>query len=136
MIVGDANDIFQSFANVYLVSFFGGDNKADIAKIEDETAPTMLKLIQNLYDQNQKLSKNSGYIVGKGLTYADIKFSLIYDWFRGKKEQTLNDFTQVKAEKIRSLTQLVDQYARSDKMRLFFRLVLSMANFTVFSDNR
>jgi hypothetical protein len=65
MIVGDANDIFQSFAKPYLAMYFGEDKKAEIAKIDD-------------------------------------------------------DFPQLKAhyEKIRSLPQLVVQYATSDKMRL------------------
>jgi glutathione S-transferase len=120
MIVEQATDILLAFGKVYQAIFMGEDRKAELVKVEDETALNMLKLIQNLYDHNQKLNENSGFLVGKSLTYADIKLVHAYDWFRSKKANVLNSLPQLKEhyEKIRSLPQLVDQYARSDKMRL------------------
>jgi glutathione S-transferase len=127
MIAEQVNDVLNSLVGVYrdaLTSPENEEKKNAQAKALNETAPASLKLIQNLYDQNQLQNENSGFLVGKSVSYADVKLVSVYDWLRSKKTDILNGLPQLKQhyEKIRALPQLKDHYAKSDSLKttIFF----------------
>ncbi len=73
--------------------------KAELEKkIAEEVWPNNLKIFEN------KLTQNNGWLVGDGMTWADLYFVLVLDWLREGKEATLASFPHCKAlaEKVTS----------------------------------
>jgi glutathione S-transferase len=102
--------------------FYGEDKKEKTEKLDKalaEQVPALLKLIQNLYEENQAATGNSGYLVGNGLTYADVALVNAYPWLSDKTEATFNALPHLKQhyEKIRNLPQLKSFYEQRAKVR-------------------
>ena len=81
-------------------------------RLNNEVIPHNMKLFES------KLAKtNSGYLIGKGLTWVDLYLSSILEWLGPNKEAVLNNFPHLKAsdEKIRSLPKIAEWISKRPK---------------------
>ena len=67
------------------------EKKAELEKkIAEEVWPNNLKIFE------AKLAKNNGWLVGNGMTWADMYFVSVLDWLREKKDEVLASFPHCK----------------------------------------
>ncbi len=81
-------------------------------RLNNEVIPNNMKLFES------KLAKtNSGYLIGKGLTWADLYLVCILEWLGPHKEAVLNNFSHLKAfeHKIRSLPKIAEWISKRPK---------------------
>jgi glutathione S-transferase len=92
--------------------------KDDLETGFSELVPAGLKLIVRLFEQNQRDTNNSGFLVGSELSYADVKLVNLYDWFGTRREEILDKVPSLKAhaERVRNSPQLKEYYEKSDKV--------------------
>ncbi len=93
------------------------EKQVELEKALNELVPVGLKFIERLFEQNQRDSANSGFLVGGQITYADVKLVNLYDWFNLKRQKILDQVPLLKAhaEAVRNSAQLKAHYERSDK---------------------
>jgi glutathione S-transferase len=121
MITEQVNDLLRLLMVPYNAIYFkkpGYELKqAELEKALSELVPAGLKFIERLFEQNQRESNNSGFLVGSEITYADVKLVNLYDWFNLKREEILDQVPLLKAhaEAVRNSAQLKAHYERSDK---------------------
>jgi glutathione S-transferase len=124
MICEQVMDLHLVFINIYSSLYYkraGHELKRiQLEKVLTETAPASLKLIEKLYEQNQAVTNNSGFLVGNKLTYGDIKLVNIYDWLLDRKDAILEQAPRLREhyDKIRSLPKLKEHYSKSDNLQL------------------
>jgi glutathione S-transferase len=87
-------DIFNALTDCYkAIKFKRADSelkRVELAKLLDETVLAMLKPIETLYEENQRESGNSGYLVGREVSHADLKLICLHDWYTDKKDEILS----------------------------------------------
>ena len=87
--VDQVNDVISE-----LVNFLRENNPAKKAELEkkiaEEVWPNNLKIFE------AKLAKNNGWLVGNGMTWADMYFVSVLDWLREKKDEVLAPFPHCK----------------------------------------
>ena len=118
MINEQSVDIFNLLYNIYKKINQNQENKPELEKVLSETVPASLKLIQNLYENNQKETNNSGFLVGSSLTYADIKLVLLYNWLRESRDVVLEHVPHLKEhyQKITNMANMSAQFAKKMKL--------------------
>jgi glutathione S-transferase len=121
MITEQVNDLFRLLMVPYNAIYYkepGFEEKqVELEKALNELVPVGLKFIERLFEQNQRDSANSGFLVGGQITYADVKLVNLYDWFNLKRQKILDQVPLLKAhaEAVRNSAQLKAHYERSDK---------------------
>ena len=81
-------------------------------RLTNEVIPNNMKLFES------KLAKtNTGYLIGNGLTWADLYLSSILEWLGPNKDAVLNNFPHLKAfeQKIRSLPRIAEWISKRPK---------------------
>ena len=100
-------DQINDMISEWVIAFNEKDpiRKADMdKKISEEVWPKNLEILE------AKLAKNSGWLVGNGMTWADINFTVLLEWLGEKKAETLASFPNCKAlsEKVTSNQKIVE----------------------------
>ena len=122
MINEQSVDIGNLLINLYVKINKNPENKPELEKALSEHVPASLKMIQNLYENNQKETNNSGFLVGSSITYADIKLVLLYDWLRESRDSVLEQVPHLKEHyhKITKMPKLSTQFAKKMRLSIYF----------------
>ena len=116
MIDDQVTDIFLFMIDVYKRT--DSDEKtALLEKAITERVPQMLKFIQNILEAN---NNGTGFLVGDGLTLADLYVVSIYDWLRERRDEVLAklDLLRHHEQRIKNYP-ILDQYLKeTEKQRL------------------
>ena len=114
MICEEILDIFISFVMIY----FKPDSDEKTKELDEAfkgKIPNGLKLIQNLLEANK-----SGFLVGDGLTLADLQLVNFYDYLRDRKNEILEKLPALKKhdEMIRALPKVAEHLKKNANLRL------------------
>jgi glutathione S-transferase len=121
MIAEQSNDMLRLLGMAYNAIYFkrpGFEHKKDdLENAYSELVPVGLKFIERLFEQNQRETNNSGFLVGSDMSYADVKLVNLYDWFNTRRDEILDQVPLLKAhaERVRNSPQLKAYYEKSDK---------------------
>ena len=123
------NDLENAYVNMYalqcadlttnLIHAFEEKDKERknllVLKMKDKVWPNNLK-----YFEDRLVSNKSGYLVGDGLTFADLQLFTTLYWLGKKKDETLKDFPNVSKldNSIRSNTRIAQWLSTARKFSL------------------